>query len=88
MFHWRGSGKRAGVTTGTTKPSPGPKDRFRCVFEKGEEFGFRYVYILERLTALCRNNEWEVPSIRRTLCDLTNLLGLNLGFVRQGQVTF
>ncbi len=88
LFHLLVSGPTSLCQFRDFKPFSGPEHRIRCASEKGEEIDFKYVHILERLTILCRNNEWEIQSIRWTLCGHTNLLRLNLGLVRQGQVTF
>jgi hypothetical protein len=42
---------------------PDGKDRIRCVFEKGEQFRFQHIHILERLTSVRRNNRNGVPFI-------------------------
>jgi hypothetical protein len=42
---------------------PHSKDRVRCILEKGEQFRFQHVHILERLTSVRRNNRNGVPFI-------------------------
>ena len=64
------------------------ENRVRCIFEKGEQFRFQHVHILERLTETRRNNRGKSSSCPEQCEALPNLLGINLGLVRQGQVTF
>jgi hypothetical protein len=42
---------------------PDGKDRIRCVFEKGEQFRFQHVHILDCLTSVRWKNRNGVPSI-------------------------
>ncbi len=66
---------------------PDGKDCVRCIFEKGEQFRFQHVHILVS-PGFRWDNGSEVQSMLRTLKAHTNLLGIDLGLVGQGQVAF
>lgn len=64
------------------------KGRIRRIFEKGEQFRFQHLHILERLTGPACTMEFGSNPSSRPRETLRRSLGFILGLIRQGETTF